>query len=328
MIGCGAIAECFHLPALLEVCPALGNVVLVDRNETRLRELTTRFGVGDYATDYRQIAGDIDGAIVAVPPALHHPISMELLSQGVHVLCEKPLAETAAEARQMVAAAEESRVALCVNQTRRLFPAYAHIRRLLSQGALGELISIRYQDGVEFAWPAVSRFHFAKASHGVLAERGIHALDVLCWWLGVKPALVSSRNDSFGGPEGTALINMQHQDCAVELKLSWLTRLDNRFTIVGKLGTIEGDIEGWSSVRINYPDGKSSRAKLKCPEKEYTDFGRKMLANFVDVVTKGADPLVPGYSVLPAIELMEECYAAATRFRMPWFDPLETLHVE
>ena len=221
----------------------------------------------------------------------------------------------------MVAQAQKSGVALAVNLTRRLFPAYGKIKELLAAGALGPLISIQDVEGHPFTWPTASGFYFKKASPtGVLLDKGAHSLDALCWWLGAKPTVLSSENDSFGGFEGAALVKLLHAGCAIELKLSWLTRLQNRYTIVGELGKIEGGIEEWDSVTIQYNNGKTVKTKLGAKERTYNDFGNKMLTNFVDVITKGANPLVPAAEVLASVELIDECYKTVRRFQMPWLE--------
>ena len=160
MIGCGAIAERYHLPGLAKLPGVIEHMVLVDRSAERMQLMADRFGIRRQASGLDDVIGEIDGAIVAVPPALHHPICMELLAHGVPVLCEKPLAESPAEGREMVALAKERNVALCVNHTRRMLPAYSEIKRLLDSKAIGELIEIRWEEGCEFDWPAASAFQF------------------------------------------------------------------------------------------------------------------------------------------------------------------------
>jgi predicted dehydrogenase len=320
LIGCGAIAERYHLPALASDRDVITQLILVDRDQDRARALADRFGVSRWAADYREFLPQIDGAIVAVPPALHHRITMDLVSHGIHVLCEKPLAETPHEARQMVHEAKANGVTLSVNHTRRLFPAYAKIRELLVEEALGELVSLTYYDGTEFDWPAASAFHFRSGSRGVMLDTGIHGLDTICWWLGGKPALVSAETDSFGGPESVAHVRLRHGACDIELKLSWLSRLANHYEIIGRRGRIHGDVGDWRRVTIEYADGRRKRIPVQCTAQNYSDFGQAMIGNFVDVVMGRAEPLVPGHDVIAPLELMNECYQAATRFRLPWFE--------
>ena len=209
MIGCGAIAERYHLPGLARIPGVIQHVVLVDRSVERLRLIGDMFGITWQATDLSEVIDQIDGAIVAVPPALHHPICMKLLAHGVPVLCEKPLAESPEEGREMVAMAKARNAALCVNHTRRMLPAYAEIKRLLDSGAIGDVVDIRWEEGCEFDWPAATAFQFRSGAAWCLLDTGIHSLDLICWWLGRKPEVLSSQTDSFGGPEALANIELQ-----------------------------------------------------------------------------------------------------------------------
>jgi predicted dehydrogenase len=245
---------------------------------------------------------------------------MELLERGVHVLCEKPLAESPVHAAEMVERATERGLALCVNHTRRLYPAYALVRRLLTEGNLGPLREIRYEEGFEFSWPATSAFHFRSGARGVLLDTGIHALDILCWWLGSKPELIRCQTDSYGGPEATAHIEMQHGDCRVDLKLSWLNKLSNQYTIVCERGTITGGVSEWDRLTIDHQNGKREFIRIPRCEKSYNEFGRRMIDNFLAVVAGRAESLVPAHEVLSAIELMDESYGVATRLALPWLE--------
>ncbi len=327
VIGCGAIAELYHLPALAAMAGVRERLVLADPNPTRLAAMAEAFQVTRTVEDYRQLAGEVDGVIIAVPPGLHHPISMFFLQRGVHVLCEKPLAESAAEAQEMVATAKRNGVALAVNQTRRLFPNNAKVRELIADGVLGELQSIIYHDGVKFNWPAASPFHFVPGAKGVLSDVGIHLLDTICWWLDAQPTLVSSLNDSYGGPEAVATVRLRYGQCDIEAKVSRLARLRNSFRLVGTLGTIDTGAESWNNLTIQFNTGRSQTIRLKPKVADYNALAQPLLGNFVDVIARGAAPLISGQSALPAVALLEEAYASAERYDDSRFSLREKLVV-
>ena len=85
----------------------LKQVVLVDPDVSRARALAATLSGARVAESYEHVWDDIDAAIIATPPWLHHRIAMPLLARGIHVLCEKPLAESAADARAMIEQAEQ-----------------------------------------------------------------------------------------------------------------------------------------------------------------------------------------------------------------------------
>jgi predicted dehydrogenase len=279
-------------------------------------------------TDYRQAQDKVDGVIIAAPTQFHYPISMEFLSHGVHVLCEKPLAESADRAREMVEQARKSGAVLSVNYLQRLIPSFAKVKELLAEKILGEPLSIKYFVGEEFKWPTVSGFYFnsATSSRGILRDRGAHVFDHICWWLGGKPALLSSQNDSYGGSEAVARIRFRHGRCTGEVKLSWLSSFPCKFIVSCERGTIEGNVYDYRSIVLQTESGRRQGLSLNSNNKTKADIAYDMVTNFIDVVRKGEKPLVSGGDVLDSIEFIDECYATASRFDMPWYETTEVHH--
>jgi predicted dehydrogenase len=325
IIGCGAIAEQYYLPALKRRPDVLSQLILVDRDAARAEQLAAEFGVQRTGTDYRQIISQVDGAILAVPTHLHHPIAMEFLAEGVHVFCEKPLAENADKAREMVELAEAKGLILAGNYQRRLFPPLVKVKELLDAGALGELRSIRYLVGELFDWEAVTGFRFSTgtSSGGVLRDRGAHVMYVLTWWLGGKPELISSQNDAVSGPEAVAEVHFQHGACEGEVKLSWLSKFTPRFEVTGDKARVEGGIYDTDSVLLTTGAGEKKRLKLPPTPRSYHDIAYGMVGNFIEAVEGSATPLVSGRDALTSIEFIDDCYRAATRFDMPWYDAVK-----
>ena len=321
VIGCGAITESFYLPAL-ERLKTTTTVVLVDRDRDRLEALESRLPGARSATDYRQILPDIDAAILATPPDSHFPIGKACLEAGVHLLCEKPLATVPAEARELAEIADRAGLIIGVNNTRRLFPSMAHVQRQIERGALGRIRSIEYFEGQPFEWPTASGFYFAASPtpRGVLLDRGAHVLDLLCWWLGGRPRVVASFNDSFGGPEAVAHLQLTHEDCRIDVRLSWLYKQRNRFTVMGDEGRIDGDIYDWRAVLEGAKGGKAKTRRFSSRAGVFNDFGDIVTRNFIAAAAGREDVLVPGSVVLDSLELIEDSYRSAKRFDLPWFE--------
>jgi predicted dehydrogenase len=320
LIGCGAISEVLHLPGLLRHPEVRSRLVLVDPATDRTAELAKQHGIASVSADYHEVLDRIDGAVVAVPPHLHHPVSLACLNHGVAVLCEKPLCEDAQHARELLEAAERADVALAVNQTRRLFPANRRIRELLAAGAIGRLTRIVYEMGEPFEWPAVSDAYFGAkgAGKGVLLDTGAHIVDLVTWWLGGQPQLTRYRDDSFGGTEAVAAVELEREGCRASIRLSWLSKLGNAYRIEGERGSIEGEVYDWASFIQRSADGRARRVRTDDRPKGFEDFGHRLIDNFIDVLTTGAEPLVSGRDVLPSIEIIDACYARRERFDLPW----------
>ena len=322
IVGCGAIADSFYLPALTEQLRNAGRLILVDSSKDRLNKLAARYQVTDCSTDYHDVIGTANAAVIAVPHHLHYSISRDFLTSGAHVLCEKPLAENSTEAREMVQMAVSNNVTLSVNNTRRLFPSNMKAKELVASGVIGEIRSIRYFDGGEFNWPTASGFYFDSkiSSKGVALDIGAHVIDLICWWLDGKPEVVSSENDSFGGCEAVASIHLKLHDCNVEVRLSRLSKLENRFRIEGTAGVIEGDVYDWKSLWMTQKGGNQRQLHLSTKEKDLGALGQILVSNFLDVVRNGNAPIIPADGVVSSIEILDETYAKAKRFLMPWYD--------
>jgi len=322
VIGCGAITEALHLPALARHPEIMARCICVDPNIGRADAMSRKFSAARAVARYQDVVGDVDGAIVAVPPSLHYPVTMDLISANVHVLCEKPLSENGGQARELVAKAREKNVGLGVNNYRRLYPSSIRVRDLIAGGELGTVRHLEYSWGERFDWPTASGAYFGAAAggRGVLADKGSHLLDLICWWLGGKPEIVSYEDDSMGGTEAVATLQFRMNDCEGVLRLSWLSRYPNSFRIKGDRATASGGLFDWNTVDITPVSGRKQTLRLPSSAKIPQDLGATLLDNFLDVVRGRAEPLVSGSDVLPSIELIDECYSRRKRMAMPWYD--------
>ena len=320
LIGCGAIAENYYLPSLSGQPRILDALTLVDTDIDRARKLAADFGGRRYVADFRDALDDSDGVIIALPTHLHHPVAMECLSRGLPVLCEKPLAESANKAEEMIKQARKAGVALATNYQQRLWPQFLKAKELIDEGSLGEPLSIMYRVGEMFAWPTVSGFYFnsAGAGRGVLRDRGAHVLDHICWWLGGAPIVTNSRNDSFGGSEALAEVRFERGRCAGEVKLSWLSSFPCHFTIEFERGSIEGEVYYPQDVVVRAASGPRKRMRLKW--EGYAALGRRIVTNFIEILGVGGTPIVSGGDVLDSLRTVDECYRLATRFDMAWYE--------
>lgn len=326
LVGCGAIAEKYYLPALARHPAVLKNTILVDPNEARALSLARQFNISSWSVDYRQVVKEVEGAIVATPIALHNPISIEFLSRGVHVLCEKPLAESWDKASEIVDAARSSGAVLAVDYLQRLIPPFGKVKELLAAKTLGEPLSIMYLVGEEFDWPTVSGFYFNSntTSRGVLRDRGAHVFDHICWWLGGKPRLISCQTDSFGGSEAVARVQFEHNGCTGEVKLSWLGTFPSTFSVKCHKGKASGDVYDYQSLLLQTAPQRKEQLRFKAQTK--LEIGDRLVSNFIDAVSRSDEPLIPGADVLDSIKFIDECYEAATRFEMPWYETQEVTH--
>src|SRR3954447_20126773 len=107
LIGTTRYAEGMHLRSL-QSHPRAEIIAICGRNRERAAEVAARHGIPLVFTDYQQMltTAGLDAVVIVAPDELHYPITMDALATGLHVLCEKPLATTATEARAMYERAE------------------------------------------------------------------------------------------------------------------------------------------------------------------------------------------------------------------------------
>lgn len=189
VIGTGWWAELEHLPGLRSRAD-VELVALCGRSPGRLAALADRFEVPGRHLDWRELLARqrLDVAVIVTPNLLHHPIALAALDAGAHVICEKPLALDAAQARELAAHAEAMGRQTLTFFTHRALAAAAQVKRLVEAGFLGRPLRVdaRYfsashlQPGKPAAW----RMRRAEAGTGALGDIGSHLIDLVQWWLG------------------------------------------------------------------------------------------------------------------------------------------------
>jgi predicted dehydrogenase/nucleoside-diphosphate-sugar epimerase len=324
LIGCGAAARRYYEPALKKLRKRLKTIYFVDKNLEQAQGLAKKFDDALSFADYGEIIDKVDGAIIALPHFLHYPVSKDFLKNHVHVLCEKPIAESSLEVDELIDIANSEGVQLCVNNTRRMFPSFRAVKEMIGTGQIGTLRSIRFVEGNAFSWPSSTSFYVdpAVSAKGVLFDIGSHVVDLICWWLGEKPSLRAFHDDSFGGPESVAIVHANNKQCAVEILLNRLNDLECRFQIVGDLGVLEGELFEWKTLKISQNGGPPVTKALKGNTKTYPEFVVPIVDNFLKVINREEKPLVTGVDVRHSIKLIEECYASRIRISDSHYDSL------
>ncbi len=189
IIGTGFMGEC-HALAFTAVAPLfqprLGPrlQVVADVNATAAERARDRFGFARATADWRALVADPAVELVSItsPNILHKEMALAAITAGKHVYCEKPLALTAEDARELTLAAEAAGVRTMVGYNYLCSPAIRHIKKLLDEGELGRLTYLRCafeedymaDPAVPFSW----RCERAKAGSGALGDLGSHAISL------------------------------------------------------------------------------------------------------------------------------------------------------
>ena len=142
ILGCASIAE--HVAPRLASSAGCTITAIASRSEERARGFAARFPGAEGFGSYRAVleSGLVDAVYVPLPNALHAEWSIEALSRGIGVLCEKPLATSAADATRVIQASAVGGAPVMEAFMYRFHPQFDHVQRLVSEGAIGDLRTI------------------------------------------------------------------------------------------------------------------------------------------------------------------------------------------
>ncbi|TCO44756.1 Gfo/Idh/MocA family protein [Actinocrispum wychmicini] len=174
VLGCSDVAWRRTLPAL-QAAPRVELVAVASRDSAKAQRFASNFSC--VATTYSDLLDrdDIDAVYMPLPPALHLPWGAKVLSAGKHLLSEKPLASSAAEARQLLQRARENGVLLRENFTFLHHPQHESVRKLMASGRLG---AVRSFSGA-FCFPPLPASDIRYSAHlggGSLRDAGVYPI--------------------------------------------------------------------------------------------------------------------------------------------------------
>ncbi len=322
MIGCGGAAS-WHASVLLSL-EGVEIVGLVDPSQAslaRMREYVPSLAnVPDFATPeefYAAVPG-VDAVQIITPHTLHYPQVTEAIGRGLHVLCEKPLAVTSEEARDIAASAEVAGVVVTVSYQRRLDPAYTFMRQAIQAGELGEIRTVSifngqgWQKGTEGMW----RQQPELSGGGMLMDSGSHHIESLLSLAGAPAVSVSGLVDNLGSQvdiNSSATIRfangVQGQITVIgDLPAEWIEHV----YVSGTRGVLRYETEPqhpWRTGRVfQYRDGGIVQP-LRLPETDNMD---QAWLNAIRGVSSNPSPPEVGIQVA---ELTEAIYRSAQEGR-------------
>ncbi len=187
IIGTGGIAGGKHMPALAKL-EGVEMTAFCDIEQAKAQAAARRFGTSDakvYA-DYRELLKDptIDVVHVLTPNDSHAEITIAALEAGKHVMCEKPMAKKAADARRMLEAARRTGKKLSIGYQTRQAAESQYLKKICAAGDLGEIYFARANALRRRAVPTWGVFLDAeKQGGGPLIDIGTHALDLTLWMM-------------------------------------------------------------------------------------------------------------------------------------------------
>lgn len=285
---------------------------VADMDAARAQSAGARFNVNAY-TDYGEMVEreKLDAVTIAIPTREHLDAALNVIQRGAHLLVEKPLASTTAQAEQIVSAARAANVHLAVGHIERFNPAVQELRHQIQSGTLGKISSV-VAKRVGIMPPQVK-------DANVIIDLAVHDIDVLNYFFNALPtgvratagfALLTNRYDH-------AEIFLQYQNAGCFLQVNWITPMKIRtLSVTGDAGHAE----------LNYVTQKLEIFESALA-REYDDFGdfvirfgearktsiavemreplRNELENFVSVIRGESAPIVTGQDGVNALRVAE-----------------------
>lgn len=190
IIGAGRIADMVHVPSL-KLCPDLCEIrAVASRRPDKAKAFAERWGIPRPYPDWQSLLADpeVEAVVVCPPSGLTAEVARAAIAANKHILCEKPLGLSHAEAALVEADAKASPCVHMVAFTFRFVPALRYLKRLVSQGHFGEIRHWRFSYFTDFmldpSAPVAWRNQRAQAGAGILADMGSHGIDFARYLLG------------------------------------------------------------------------------------------------------------------------------------------------
>ncbi|MHB8384050.1 MAG: Gfo/Idh/MocA family protein [Candidatus Binataceae bacterium] len=327
--GTGAIAQRAHIPALLSV-PDFRIVALQSRTLEKARRASeTLWPAAARPAVYDDFAAMLscerpDAVVVLTPNHLHCEYTLAALAGGAHVLCEKPMAPTAADARWMVEAARGAGRVLMVAMQRRYGAIEAAVKRALGAGAIGtpHFIRARLSHGGPEGWAPGQRW-FTTASQsggGAMLDLGVHIADLALWYMGAAAAVdgqVATLAKQIEVEDtGVAILRFRSGALGV-LEASWSSAPGlSAIEIYGSAGRVmmgypRGDISILRGDGAEVPGYSRAEIMASFDPRDLLAPFRALAHNFAEAIGGRAAPHPDGADGLRAIEVIDACYRSA-----------------
>jgi len=264
IVGAGYIARA-HAMAYLAT-PAVDLVAIADTVPAKAGALAETVGAEPVDGLAALLARGIQAVSICTPSPTHADLAVEALEAGLHVLCEKPIARSLADAERIVAASAGAPGVLMVGHVSRFEPDHARAREVVATGGIGE-IRMLSQSIVSSAptWSEQGWLLDHRASGGPLIDLAIHSFDYLAWVCGHQPVRVQAiAAATAAGPDTYALATLRYANGAIgTVETSWGHPPAYGFHVATELngsgGRLWWDYDGISAGRMATTGGAITR---------------------------------------------------------------------
>lgn len=318
VVGTGDIANKRVIPAI-EAEPRSRLAAVCDTVEERARSAAAPRGAKAYTELAEALRSpNVDAVYLCTPVFLHVPQAIQALAAGKHVLVEKPVALSSAEARRLVSAAEKSGRKCGVAYFRRFAPKYAMARDMLSRGEFGKVALVRM---AYFSWfnpakedPKYWRVVPERSGGGPISDMGTHMFDVLIGLFGL-PQSIFAKAETLVQPYDV------EDSCSAILKLADGAQVTASFHWCSKTWSHEFEIIGTEAkVKWHPYDGDSVTKTVGRDTQEVATPNARnvhypLIEDFVSAVVENRDPAVTPAEAAKTNQVIDALYRSAREGR-------------
>jgi predicted dehydrogenase len=328
IIGSRFIAE-LHAEAFAHL-PEARVAAVASPNREHVKTFAEKYHIPRSYSDYRDLlkSDDVDIVSLCLPNDLHCQVTVDAARAGKHVICEKPLCMSLAEADRMIEACDKAGVQLMYAEELCFTPKYVRAKQLVDEGALGKVYLVK-QSEKHFGPHADWFWDVNRSGGGVLLDMGCHGIEFARWILGrPKVKSVFAQCGTYVHKEKTrgddnAIIILEFENDAVALiEESWARQggMDDRAEIYGSHGVTYADLlhgsalETYSDIGYGYAVEKAptTRGWTFTMYDELWNYGfPQEMQHFVDCVRNNTPPAVSGHDGKAVLEIILAAYASA-----------------
>ena len=335
LLGAGSIAIYRHAPELA-AHPCAEVTAIYDPILERAEDLADEYGA-KVADSEKAILENkkIDAVVVATPNAHHARLTIAALKAGKHVLCEKPMATSLADADKMIKTAQKTGRKLMIGHNQRLMAPHVKARQLLASGELGRVLTFRTsfghagpemwsQDQGAHTW----FFKKGEAFVGSMGDLGVHKADLIRWLLADEVAQVAAfvetleKTDDKGKlitvDDNAVCILKMCSGAVGQLTASWTYKgdEDNTTIIYCENGVITLGANPSYPVEVQMADGQEALYKVGAIATNEVQVSSGIPDLFIDAILDDKEPEIGGIEGYKALAIVLACLQSAETGQM------------
>ncbi len=307
--GCGHFAEHSFLPTVIVTRRGRAKSIF-SNNIKRAEQLANKFSVPNHFSDYDKfLSSDIDAVYISSANNNHYEQTIKAANAGKHILCEKPMAMSSVQAKEMIDVCKKNNVQLSINYVMRYHPIILKAKEIVESRMIGTITSINMSFNINLPPGGNFRYNKSQSGGGALRDLGTHLIDLLIYFGGEV--------ETINGCLDNLIYNEEVEDYAygtVKFKeagygnfnVSYCNKRGlNRIEIIGSEGAIAID----NFIGIKNASSKISILLKDEGKKMFRKRGNKMLFMLRSVhksFLKNQEPLVTGQDGYINLKLMEE----------------------